>query len=311
MARLPSIHFWRISGLIVAAALFVAACGSTAATPSTGSVVTFAEGAAAVPNYISPLESSAYFSVTNSEDFSYMMYLPLFWFGDHGQPTFNADLSIGNMPVFSDNDTVVDLTLKHWQWSNGTPITSRDVILWLNLLSAATDPLAPAVGSSSAPGPGWGAQVVGGFPENVVSYKATGTYSLTMKLNASYNPTWYLYNELSQIYPLPTASWDKTSSSASAGSEDASAESRKVAPASTGLPANSYVPTNPGTATSGALGVAQFINVQSQNTGTYTTNPMWQVVDGPFKLSQFTSDGFAKLVPNKNYSGSPKPTISA
>ncbi len=293
------------------AGLFIAACGSTATTPSTNSVVTFAEGPAAPPNYISPLASGAYFSVTNLSDFSQMMYLPLFWFGDNGQPVFNAGLSVANQPTFSDNNKMVTITLKHWQWSNGTPITSRDVILWMNMLSAATDPASPAVGSSSAPGPGWGADVAGGFPQNVVSYKATGTYSLTMKLNNSYNPKWYLYNELSQIYPMPAASWDKTSASASAGNQDASAETRELAPASMGLPANSYVPVNPGTATSGALGVAQFVNVQSQNTGTYTTNPMWQVVDGPFKLSQFTSDGYAKLVPNKNYSGSPKPTISA
>jgi peptide/nickel transport system substrate-binding protein len=35
------------------------------------------------------------------------------------------------------------------------------------------------------------------------------------------------------------------------------------------------------------------------------------VVDGPFKLSVFNTDGADTLVPNPKYSGSPKPTISA
>ena len=34
-------------------------------------------------------------------------------------------------------------------------------------------------------------------------------------------------------------------------------------------------------------------------------------MDGPFKLSQFTTSGFVKMVPNPDYSGSPKPAISA
>jgi peptide/nickel transport system substrate-binding protein len=78
-----------------------------------------------------------------------------------------------------------------------------------------------------------------------------------------------------------------------------------------GLPANSYIPVDPGTASSGALGVAQFLNLQSEDLSTYATNPLWKVVDGPFKLSAFTTGGYAKLVPNKRYSGPTKPTISA
>ena len=100
--------------------------------------------------------SGPYFGNQNLYQFSNEMFLPLFWFGDHGQPVFNPQLSIGNQPVFSDDNRVVTITLKHWQWSDGQPITARDVIMWLNLLSAATDPNAPAVGSNSSPGPGWG-----------------------------------------------------------------------------------------------------------------------------------------------------------
>ena len=310
-STLMRLSFWRMAGVATVAALFVAACGGTTTTPKTvsGGTVTFAEGPNAPPNYILPLESGSYFSVTNDADFAQNMYLPLYWFGNtSNEPVFNAGLSVANAPTFSDNNTKVTITLKHWEWSNGKPITARDVIFWMNLLSAVTAPSAPTVGTSSAPGPGWGAEVAGGFPSNVVSYQQTGTYSLEMTLNGSYNPTWFLYNELSQIYPLPQTSWDKLSASGPVGNYDATAENRVPV---AGTSPTQYQPKTVGTATSGALGVAQFLNLQSQDLSTYSTNPLWQVVDGPFRLTQFTTSGFVKMVPNKNYSGSPKPTISA
>jgi peptide/nickel transport system substrate-binding protein len=163
------------------------------------------------------------------------------------------------------------------------------VVFWMNLLEASVSPAAANVGSSSAPGPGWGAFVSGGFPNNVVSFSATGTYTLVFHLNASYNPTWYLYNELSQITPLPQASWDRLSAAGAVGN---------------------YDEQGTGTGTSGALGVAQFVNLQSEDTSTYATNPMWQVVSGPYKLSQYTTAGFVKMVPNTKYSGPDKPKVS-
>jgi peptide/nickel transport system substrate-binding protein len=281
---------------------------TTQAKSTKGGVVSFAELAGTPPTFILPLMSSENESNANLYQFSNFMYLPLYWFGGDGQPKFNPALSVGNLPVFSDSNTVATITLKHWVWSNGQPITARDVILWLNMLSAVTDPNAPVVGSSTNPGPGWFASVPGGFPTNVVSYNQTGTYTLQLKLNASYNPTWFLFNELSQIYPMPQASWDELSSAGPIGDYDASAETRTALPGTT---PTTYVPANPGTANSGALGVAAFLTDQSENVSAYATNPLWQVVDGPFVLSQFTTEGFAKFVPNKAYSGSPKPKLSA
>ena len=304
---------WLMVAVVAAAGLLLAACSSGASSvrSASGGVVTFAEGPGNAPNYISPMTAGPYYSVANSSDFSYAFYPPLYWFGDHGEPVLDESLSFATLPVYSDNNTVVTINLKHWIWSNGKPITARDIIFWMNLLSAATDPAAPSLGSSSAPGPGWGALVLGAFPQNVVSYSATGTYSVRFKLNRSYNPTWFTYNELSQINPIPQNSWDRLSLSGPVGNYDMSAQARMLAPASDNLPPDSYVPVDPGTATSGALGVAQFINVQAQDLATYATNPMWQVVCGPFKISQFQTSGYLKMVPNHNYSGSPKPKISA
>ncbi|MGB9483943.1 MAG: ABC transporter substrate-binding protein, partial [Candidatus Dormiibacterota bacterium] len=192
--------------------------------------------------------------------------------------------------------------------SNGEPVTARDIIFWLNLLSAATDPNAPSISVGTEPGPGYAVFVPGTFPENLVSYRQTGTYSLVLRLNQSYNPTWFTDNELYELYAIPQTVWDELSTSGPVGTYDASAEARIALPNTS--PAW-YVPADPGTATSGALGVAELLNTQSFELSTYATNPLWKVVDGPFKLNQFTTSGFVKMVPNEEYSGSPKPTISA
>ena len=44
---------------------------------------------------------------------------------------------------------------------------------------------------------------------------------------------------------------------------------------------------------------------------TYATNPLWQVVDGPWKLKAFNADGQITFVPNPSYSGPIKPTLKS
>ncbi|MGH7639359.1 MAG: ABC transporter substrate-binding protein [Candidatus Dormibacteria bacterium] len=317
MKLLTSGGAWRlgsVAALLAVVGLALSGCASQGNSPTQGSgqqVVSFAELASTPPTYISPLMPAAHESNANLYQFSNFMYLPLYWFGGDGEPILNKDLSVADPPTFSDNNTVATVQLKHWEWSDGQPITARDVIFWMNLLSAVTDPTIPSIGSASAPGPGYFASVPGGFPQNVVSYQQTGTYTMVFHMNRSYNPKWFLFNELSQVYPLPTAKWDQLSAGGSIGNYDMGAEARELAPASDGLPADSYLPVDPGTATSGALGVAQAINIQASTINTYASNPFWKTVDGPFQLTQFTTDGYCKFVPNKNYSGSPKPKLSA
>ena len=44
--------------------------------------------------------------------------------------------------------------------------------------------------------------------------------------------------------------------------------------------------------------------------GTYATNPLWQIVDGPFHLTQYdATDNGATVAANKAYSGPLKPSI--
>jgi peptide/nickel transport system substrate-binding protein len=270
-------------GLACAAALGLAACGAgagpapgSAAGPAVrGGTAYFAEQPLTPPTYIFPLVSGQYFTVTNTSDFQTLMYLPLYWYGDRGSTSVNYRLSLGNPPVYSDGNRVVTITLKHYVWSDGETLSARDVGFWINLLKANKA--------------NWANYVPGGFPDNVVSWRAVNPTTVQLRLNASYNPFWFTYNELSQITPLPIA-WDRTSLSSPA-----------PAPAAANLP---------DTTPAGARAVYSFLNGQATRVASYAASPIWSVVDGPWKLTSLTSDGTATFVPNPGYSGPQKPRLA-
>ena len=57
--------------------------------------------------------------------------------------------------------------------------------------------------------------------------------------------------------------------------------------------------------------VYTFLTAQSKQAGTYASSPLWKVVDGPWKLSSFSTDGHVTMVPNTSYSGPVKPKLAA
>src|SRR5258708_24784039 len=271
-------------GLAVAAALIVPACASPAGggsgsgssgTPVRGGTAYFAEQPLTPPTYIFPLVSGQYFTVANTNDLQTLLYQPLYWYGDRGNTSVDYRLSIGDQPVYSDAGRVVTITLKHYVWSDGETVSARDVGVWINLLKANKA--------------GWASYVPGGFPDNAASWTALGPATVRLPLNASYNPFWFTYNELSQITPLPAA-WDRTSLTAPAPSPTAA--------------------NLPDTTAAGAKAVYTFLNDQATKGAGYATSPVWSVVDGPWKLTSLTSDGTATFVPNPSYSGPQKPHLA-
>jgi peptide/nickel transport system substrate-binding protein len=254
------------------AALGLAAAGcagsssgsSASGTPITGGTAVLAEPPSTTPNYIWPFTPSADFSDINTWNLQNQMYRPLYWFGQNGQPTVNNTLSVANPPVF--NGDKVTITLKHYMWSNGTPVTAQDVVFWLNMETAE-----PA---------NYGGFT--GFPTNIKDVTAVSPTELTMVMDKSYNHTWFQYNELSQITPMPLA-WDRTASG----------------------------PSNCATDESDCAGVYSYLNKQSLALSTYATSPIWSIVDGPWRLSAFNADGHVTFVPNKSYTGPVKPKLAA
>ena len=96
---------WRARSRVLAAgvaalALVAAWCSTSTSTsggttPVQGGTAVWAEQPAQQPTYIFPYVNSQNISNTNLFDLQYLMYRPLYWFGDGGQPTVNDALSAG------------------------------------------------------------------------------------------------------------------------------------------------------------------------------------------------------------------------
>jgi peptide/nickel transport system substrate-binding protein len=255
-----------------AAALALAAAGCTSSSPTSaaggspvsGGTAVYALPPATTPNYIFPYTSSAYITDANVDYLQYLMYRPLYWFGQNGQPTVDNSLSLANPPMFQGNK--VTITLKKYKWSNGTPVTAQNVLFWMNMETAE-----PA---------NYGGFT--GFPTNVKDVTVVSPTELTMVMDKAYSPTWFQYNDLSQITPMPEA-WDRTASG----------------------------PSHCSTTVSDCTAVYNYLDAQSKNLSGYAGSPLWSIVDGPWKLSAFNADGHVTFVPNKSYSGPVKPRLAA
>jgi peptide/nickel transport system substrate-binding protein len=251
-------------------ALAAAGCSSSSSptssgtTPIKGGTAVWAEPPASTPSYIFPYVDSANISNLNLFDLQYLMYRPLYWFGQNGQPVVNNKLSLANPPSISGR--TLTITLKHYMWSNGTQVTAQNVMFWLNMEMAE-----PA---------DYGAYT--GFPANMTSIKVVSPTEIQMTMSKSYSPTWVLYNDLSQVVPMPTA-WDQTASG----------------------------PSHCETTVSDCAAVYTYLNKQAEDVTGYATSPIWGIVDGPWRLSAFNADGHIMFVPNKSYSGPVKPKLSA
>jgi peptide/nickel transport system substrate-binding protein len=260
----------------VVLACVVGGCTSTSTTPVgaatagpkiKGGTAVWALPPSSAPNYIFPFESSAYLSTYNSLSFAQLMYRPLYWFGNGAQPVLNPSLSLANPPAWSGN--TVTITLKHYRWSNGSPVTTSDVMFWINMLKDRK------VGRIH-----YGAY--NGFPDAFVrSIRVVSPTELQMTTKRAYSHTWFLYNNLSQITPMPAA-WDRTASGPSACA----------------------------TKITDCAAVYRYLDGQSRQLATYASSPIWSIVDGPWRLSAFSADGHATFVPNARYSGPVKPTLS-
>ena len=259
----------------VACSMALAACSSSTQS-STGSTSNRVQGGTAtlsltqtdgIFNYIFPLlnfDNDTFANITYSQ---YLMWRPLYWFGKPGAVGLNESESLADPPAVtsSGGKTTATITLKPYKWSDGTAVTSSDVEFWIDLLKADRAQF-------------WGYEP-GEFPDNLTSFKALSSTKFQLVFNHTYAAEW-LYNQLALIIPLPEHAWDKTSLTGS----------------TSGHPAE--------TSTSDALAVDNFLLAQNKDTATYATNKLWQVVDGPWKLSAYTpASGDATYVRNMKFSG--------
>jgi peptide/nickel transport system substrate-binding protein len=245
-------------------------------TPTKGGTVSIAEDPGAGPTYIVPITPASNLSVYDTAQFQFYMWRPLWWSPKGAEPTIDyADSISPQAPTYSNDNKTVTVTLRsNWKWSDGTPVTSTDVAFYIDLLKAAVA-ISPANDGDYTPGL---------FPDNLVSMSTPTPTTLVLNLSTTYNQNFIFLDQLAALTPLPAQAWAKTSADG---------------------PIVDF--TNP----ANAKAIYTFLNAQSNTLSTYGTNPLWQTVDGPFKITSFDPSTDANtMVANHAYSGPSKPKIA-
>jgi peptide/nickel transport system substrate-binding protein len=263
---------------ILALATLVAACsGASTSKIGAGSTVSgkpLPGGTVTVAEVAaSPNFIFPYAPSTNSDGYNVNLTLGLWpslvYAGDAGKSIVNPQESQYSSLTYSHNNSVITIVLKPWKWSDGVPITSRDFTFAYNLLKVNYA--------------NWIGYTQGLFPTDVTKVLTPNEHTVVLDLNRSYNPAFYTDDVLSEITLIPQHAWDKTSVTGKVGNYDET--------------------------TAGAKAVYAFLQKQGGLMSTFATNPLWKIVDGPWQLGAFNSNGYYSWVPNKNYSGPDKPIL--
>ncbi len=233
--------------------------------------ITYALQPNSTPNSIFPISTTATNTVYNVEAFGWDMWRPLYWTQNGVTPEVVPSMSLANLPTFSNGNKTVTITMKsNYKWSDGQPLTAKDLLFDLDLIKA---------GVKENPS-NWTSYVPGHFPDDWVSASTPNSSTLVLNLSGPVNPGWFTDDIISYagpVTPLPSHAWAKDSANG---------------------PIIDF--TNPANATQ----IFNFLTAQNKSVNTYASNPLWQVVDGPYKLSAFnaTTGGFT-MVPNTSYGG--------
>jgi peptide/nickel transport system substrate-binding protein len=239
-----------------------------AGTPSgTATTFTYAMSPGAVPNWILPMPTAAFNSVYNVYNFEWQMWPPMYYAPDGSTPTVDNELSPANAPVWSNGDKTMTITVKPWKWSNGQTLTSKDLLFTFDEIKAA-------VKASPA---NWAPYVPGFFPDTLVSMTTPNASTIVVNMSKPVNPTWMEEDILGSVPILPSSAWAKDSASG---------------------------PTLDFTNPANAAKIYTYLAAAAKSVNTYATNPLWQTVDGPYKLTTFNdTTGAFTMVPNTTYSG--------
>ncbi len=242
--------------LVFAGALVLSACANTGlpsktsgSKPVNGGVVTFANQTGDTFSWLLPLPNSSGLN-TYDQDVEHALWRPLYFPGLGATPDIDEESSLAEPPVWSDNDSTVSITLKpNLKWSDGTPVTTRDIKFFFNLYSANKAQISY--------------YVAGQLPDNIKSIDYVSSSTFVLHLTHSYSEQWFDDNQLTIVTPLPQQAWDKESQTGSVGNYD-------LTP-------------------SGAQKVFTYLTDQSKSLSTYASNPIWKVVDGPWLLTNYNA----------------------
>lgn len=242
-----------------------------------GGTLTISDLSGSAPTYIFPVVPANKASVYSVDEFMTPMFLPLYLGPEGAEQKIDKSLSIAEEPEFSNGGKTATFKLKEgFKWSNGEPVVAEDVVFDVELMKQAVKE-SPANLSEFSPGE---------FPETIESVSAPSKYTVEMKLNRTYNPAYFLNNELGteKVNPLPNKAWNVSSAK--------------------GPHLNWHEPAN-------LEKIYNYLKTAGGNVAEFGTNPLWKIADGPFKLASFNATNSSySYVANPDYGGSPKPMLS-
>ncbi|MCY0875055.1 MAG: peptide ABC transporter substrate-binding protein [Firmicutes bacterium] len=151
-------------------------------------------------NWFLPIMNAADDTTYNSQ-FIDQIYKPLLWINNNY--SINWKSSLASKITYNKAGTVYHVFLNpKWKWSNGRPVTTKDMMFAWNVIKAASAANAPA------PWPFVGAGT-GDIPNGVKSVVANSLHEMTFTLDRPANQQWFIYNGLIQVTPMPAMAWDK------------------------------------------------------------------------------------------------------
>ncbi|GGN78850.1 ABC transporter substrate-binding protein [Streptomyces albiflavescens] len=261
-----------VAGAVVSAGtLLLAGCSGTSGTSSASrDSINYALPANFTPNWILPIGTAAHLNTNNISIAASLWERLVAYDGSTGEVAWNKKASIATAADFASDGKSVKITLGDRSWSDGKPITSRDVEFWFNLIKANKAQ--------------WAGYTPGKSPDNWTSFKTVDDRHFTITFDKAYNSQWMLANELSEITPLPQHAWDRTGASATVSDADRTA--------------------------AGAKKVWAYLNTAAKNISGYEKDTLWKTISGPYAVKSFSTSGKVVLAANKKYDGGEKANIA-
>jgi peptide/nickel transport system substrate-binding protein len=170
-----------LAGAAPAAAADAQDCGSIVIPPGLGI------GPGADVTSLNPLLTSSLYN----QEAAGLIFTPLLWINRFHDIDYAR--SIASAVDTPDNGKTYDVTLRPWQWSDGTAVTSADVLYAYQLIKSL--------------GQSYAAYGQGGIPNLIASITAPDATHVHVVLTQTVNPQWFILNGLSQLTPLPQHVW--------------------------------------------------------------------------------------------------------
>ncbi|MGP5266148.1 peptide ABC transporter substrate-binding protein [Brachybacterium alimentarium] len=261
-----------IGAAAAAVALLLAGCTAGSSTPegaaADGSSVSVAM---TTPTWILPISQPGKTGGEN-DIFGQALYPSVFSYDLGGEDEYNLDHehSVAESVEVSEDGLTYTTALKDLEWSDGTPISARDVEFWFNLIAANKED--------------WASYTEGGFPDNVESFDVIDDTTFSITTTEVYSPGWYIGNQLNSLTPMPQHAWDKTSDEGEVEDLD----------------------RDPDT----AQDVFDYLVSAAEDPASYATDDLWSTVSGPWTLESFTPGGEVVLAANEKYTGADAAELS-